>query len=201
MPGSNVVELVVKVTDAASAQIKGITAEVDRMGTQVGGMSLKAVAGFGAITASVALAEKAFSRFISETSEIEDATFRLDRLYRAFSGTIGVSREAMASFADTAFQSSRFSDQAIVGMQSTLLKFGTITGESFKRAQQAALDLGAYFGNLSEGAYVVGRALAYPEQAARVLKEAGVVLNDQQQQLIKSFEVWLFTLPKNFQKS
>ena len=184
----NVVELVVKVTDAASSQIKSIEASVDGMASGVGGLSLKTVAGFTAIGTAVGAATEAFHAFITESSEIQDATVRLDRLYRAFSDTIGVSRESMQAFSDSARQNSRFSDQAIVEMQATLLKFGTITGDSFKRAQQAAIDLGSHFGNLSEGAYIVGRALAYPEQASRVLKEAGVKLDDQQKKLIQSFE-------------
>jgi hypothetical protein len=137
--------------------------------------------------AGIAGIAKGLELIVSESAATQDATSRLDRVYNAFSSTLGVSRGQLADFANAAAESSRFSSTEITNAQQTLIRFGSITGSTLKQAQQAVVDLGAQMGDLQGAASIVSRALAAPENAARSLRQAGIVLTKSQQDLIKSF--------------
>jgi len=82
-------------------------------------------------------------------------------------------REAAVELSNT---SGRTVDE-ILGMQSVLLTFGNVTGETFYRAQQAIADMAAVMGgDLAGAARNVGRALEDPAEGMRVLARQGVIL-------------------------
>lgn len=185
MADNNTVELVVKVTDQATSPLRELTGSLNDLSRHVTGLD---IAKFGTLAGVVGAAAEAMNLVVHGSAELQDATFRLDNVFQAFSKTIGQSRNDLEEFANTAREGSRFSNIEIINAQQTLLKYGTITGETFKRAEQAALDLGAQLKDLGQASYILGRALAAPEQSARLLRQAGVVLTEQQKAQIKAFE-------------
>lgn len=80
------------------------------------------------------------------------------------------------------------SDDAVIAAEAMLLKFQDITKETFPDALQTALDLAAVLGtDAASAAEQLGRALGNPEQASRILRQAGVFLTDQEKEQIKTW--------------
>lgn len=176
----NVVELVIRVVDEATAPIRNLVNGLDRLSKTVLGISLNELTGWGGLAAGIRL-------FVKESAGAQDATVRLDRLYSAFSNTIGVTRQELKNFAEAAANTSRFSSTEITQAQATLIRFGTLTGDTLKQAEQAAVDFGSHLGDVSQAAYILSRALAAPEQSTRMLMMAGIRLTPVQQENIKKF--------------
>jgi hypothetical protein len=180
MAENNTVELIVKIIDEATAPITNLIGGLDHLSKSLLGLSLGQLGGFAGVAAGIKL-------FISESSEAQDATVRLDRLYNAFSKTIGVTRQELRNFAEQTGRTSRFSTAEITGMQATLVRFGSLTGDTLRQAEQATVGLGIQLGNLGQASMLVSRALANPEQSTRMLMMAGIKLEPVQQRLIKQF--------------
>jgi phage-related minor tail protein len=173
---NNIIELVIKATDQATAPLQKVT-------ESLGGMKT-ALLGFIGIASAGAL----FKGIISNSSEAEQSLAHFNRAFEAFGDTLGVTRKQLNDFAVSTQNSTRFSDEAVRDLQATLIRFGTITGDNFKRAQQAAVDLAAGMGiDLSSAGNILARAMAAPESAMRLLRQAGINLTAAQKDLIKSF--------------
>lgn len=81
------------------------------------------------------------------------------------------------------------SDDAVIAAEAVLLKFQSIGKETFPDALQVSADLAAILGtDMASAAEQLGRALGNPEQASRILRQAGVFLTDQEKEQIK---VWM----------
>lgn len=198
---NTVISLVVEAINNATAVLRDVKLDTDSLAksvtTSMAGAT-GATSGFSAalgslrgVLAGVGLtlgAGVAFSKFISEASEAEESAVRLDLAYKKFGETVGVTREELDDFANEVQSSTAFSDDATKQMQATLLRFTSVTGETFKRARQVVVDLAAEMGgDLSTAAFSIGRALEDPETAMRALRQAGVLLTDQQRDMIKVF--------------
>ncbi|WNT44410.1 tape measure protein [Microbacterium phage Nicky22] len=97
--------------------------------------------------------------FKMKTSEIEDFTLALSKLS-------GVSEEELQAAGNN------------------LIKFGDLSEENYKKAVSSINDLAASgkdAGNVSE---MLGKALAEPDKAATLLKRSGVLLTEEQKNLI-----------------
>lgn len=80
------------------------------------------------------------------------------------------------------------SDDAVIAAEAMLLKFQDVGEDVFPAALRVSLDLAEVLGtDAAHAAEMLGRALGNPEQASRLLRQAGVFLNDEEKELIKSF--------------
>lgn len=78
-------------------------------------------------------------------------------------------------------------DEVLRKVTATMLTFGKVTGDTFLRAQQAAVDLSALFGkDLQSSAVMVGKALQDPTKGLTALSRAGVSFSPAQAKVIKS---------------
>jgi len=82
-------------------------------------------------------------------------------------------------------------EDILINLTQRMLTFTNIAGESFKRAQQAALDMNAVLGggNLEElgnQALVLGKALDAPREGLDALSRVGVRFTEQEKKLIES---------------
>lgn len=84
-------------------------------------------------------------------------------------------------------QQSGVDDELAKSAENTLLRLGA-TGDVFRRATQDSNDLAQSFGDMQSDAELLGKALAHPEQAARLLKPAIGGLTDAQLASIKAFQ-------------
>lgn len=125
-------------------------------------------------------------KIVEHTKEAEQASARLDAILRNTGAAAGYNREQLDAMAGALAKSTQFDDDALRKAEAELLVFGNIHGETFKTALKLSADLAAFWGtDLPSAARDVGKALAEPETAFKLLKSAGVVLTDQQKDQIK----------------
>lgn len=78
-------------------------------------------------------------------------------------------------------------DQILKDVTATMLTFGDVTGRTFDRAQQAAVDLATKFGkDLSSSAVMVGKALQDPVKGLTALSRVGVSFSAAEKEQIKT---------------
>ena len=202
MANGNVIELIVQAIDNASSVINGVGKTIDDVGKKskaslnpIASASDVATQAFGKLKAAaagigVALgAGQLFNKFIAEAGAAEMASVRLGLAYQNIGAKTGLTRKELDDFGKTIQQTTMFTDEAVSGLQETLFRFSSITGNTFKRTQQVVVDLAAAMGtDLSSAAQQVGRALESPSTGLRILRQAGVVLTEAQKDLIKSLE-------------
>jgi hypothetical protein len=167
----------------ASGAIKGIQAAEGKL------VSLEQ--SFGKVQKAAAVAfgaglGLAIGLVVKNTIEAERAFTLLEARVKATGGAAGFTAEQLARMAGDLQKVSTFGDEAIMDMQRLLLSFKSIRGDTFIQAQKAIIDLGAQMGSLEQAATVLGKALADPERASRMLKSAGVDLTDAQKQGIET---------------
>ena len=130
---------------------------------------------------SVAGIVEFFSKAREAAIEFETSTKRLDAVFKNVGDSAGVSKTQIEEFADGLSKSTQFRADDLRNAASEILKFGKVHGDTFREALKVSADLAAFMGtNVSEAAREVGKALADPEHAMRLLKQAGVVLSEEQ---------------------
>lgn len=122
---------------------------------------------------------------VGAAMEAEESQARLDIVLRATGGAAGVTSEMATDLATSLSQVTRFSDDTIIAAESVLLRFQGIGEETFPQATKATLDLAATLGiDASAAAFQLGRALEAPGEGLRVLTRAGIILTDQEKEMI-----------------
>lgn len=169
-------------------QLKGVGAS----GRAAGQEASNGLGGIGSSLAKLAGAYLSFRSVVSifsavvrNTVEAERAQAQLRAALAASGGAAGLSADQLNAMAAGLQAVSRFDDDAITGAQTLLLQFDRIGGETFPRATKAVLDFAERMGvDLNAAAKAVGKALQDPEKGLRGLKDAGVDLEEGQQDLI-----------------
>ncbi len=126
-------------------------------------------------------------KLVENITEAQESILELDRLFRSFGDTVNVSKQDMIDYATAIQESTALTDDAVLKGQAALLKYTSITGEEFKRVRDIAVDLGAEMGgDVAGAADLLGRALENPLQGLRILRQLGIVLSPEQQELAKN---------------
>lgn len=144
-----------------------------------------------AVSASlVAAAAIDFARSISAAAEeANQAQLKLQAIYTATGGVVGFTTAALNKMADAMAKVTHFDDEAIREGMAEIIKFGSITGSVFRDSLKVIADYAAFSKqDFPAAAAEVAKALAGPETAAKLLKQAGVILTDQQKEQIKAFK-------------
>lgn len=181
MPGNNVVELIVKVTDAFTGPLRSIHGALDDLSRKFTGLGVDALASF-------ALIAKGFQKIFEESTQAELAAVKFGAAFDAMGAHIGIAREEMEKFAKASAETTRFSREQVQGAQTVLLRFVDVQGVVFERAQKLSLDLAEAMGtDAASAAQLLGRAMESPILSARLLRQVGVYLTEQQKDQIKVF--------------
>lgn len=172
--------------------VKTAVDELERLEKQSGkseaatrslGGAFKAFAGIAAAAGLGALA----SKIISNTIEAEQATAQLNATIESTGGAAGYTTAELQKMASALSQTTTYSDDAIIAMQSVLLTFTKIGGETVPMATAAILDMSTKLGtDLKSSAIQVGKALNDPIDGISALSRVGVSFTDSQKNLIKS---------------
>lgn len=201
MPNSNVIEIILEAIDNASSVITGVSKTVQDSSKQVSN-SLKEAASssdvveqaFGKLKGAAANlgislgAASIFREFISASGESEMAAVRLELAYKNLGIRTGQTMKSLNEFAMSVQRSTTFTDEAVAAMQERLFRFGTLTGDVFIRVQKATIDYAAAMQmDLGSAAQMLGRALEDPARGMLILRRSGLILSDNQKQLIKDF--------------
>ena len=189
----------VKAIDLTSDQIKELEATTAKATKKIKSDTKSMDDGFGGISksalkmgkdvalAGVALAGLVLAKFIKETSESENAIALLNNALAATGGAAGKSAQELIKTANSMQNVTTYSDEAVLGMETLLLKFKNIKGDNFDRTTQAVLDMSAALKkDLPAAAQIVGRALDNPIKGMAALAKAGVTLTDSQKETVKA---------------
>lgn len=179
-----------------SAQIAGFVADmgkaagsVEKFQARVGraGKSMQRVGTqlSAAITAPiVALGALSLQNFFKQ----QDAVTAIEAKLKSMGQAAGFTSQQLQEMASQLQATSRFGDEDILTkVTQQMLTFGNVTGETFKRAQQATLNLSATLGqDLQQSAIMVGKALNDPIQGLTSLRRIGIQFSDDQKTVIKA---------------
>lgn len=129
----------------------------------------------------------AFYAIQKATAESEAAIAQLESALKSTGGAVGFTSSQLQGFAQELQKTSTLGDEAIIGLQTRLLSFGNVTGDVFKRATQATIDLSARLGkDLNSAALQVGKALNDPVKGLAGLSRAGIQFSAEQKEVIKT---------------
>jgi hypothetical protein len=138
-------------------------------------------------TAGIAAVAAGLINMTNAAGESELATVRLDAVYRATNGAVGLTRESLDDLANSMMYATGADDEMLAGAEAILLTFDKIQGDIFPRTMKAAANLAAVMGGDMVGAVeMLGKALSVPETGFALLKRAGVIFTEQQETMIKT---------------
>jgi hypothetical protein len=112
---------------------------------------------------------------------------KLDVMMRTAGEGIGFSSKQLSGWIDAIMESSTATDDSLRGAATTLLRFGEVGGDQFRRVLQVATDMSVTFGDVESNAMLLARALSYPVNASRMLRLAGIQLSESQRDNIKKW--------------
>jgi hypothetical protein len=117
-----------------------------------------------------------FRGAVDQAAEAQTALAEVNRLIKSTGGAAKLTAEELKGTAEELAKISAYDDDEILSkVTATLLRFGTLSGETFKRAQADAVDLAATLKiDLASAAELAGKALLTPGENLRLLKQAGV---------------------------
>ncbi len=149
---------------------------------KVGG-AVKTLAGSFAKVSLIAGAVTVAS--IHSFNEQEQQLAKVSQALITTGGKVGISLKDLSGIASDIQSKTLFGDEQVLSATQTLLMFTNITGEQFKKTQQAAVDLSAKFGtDLPSSAKILGKALNDPAQGLAMLSRSGVQFSEKQKNII-----------------
>lgn len=172
-----------------TSELKKVRADLKSLQTDVGQIS-KSLSSFGtALKTSVAgtAVIAGFRAIVKATEESEAATAQLESAVKSASVAVRLSVSDFQAFAKQMQATTTFTDEAVAGVETILLAFKSLSGQTILNATSAVLDLSTRLGtDLTSSAKLVGRALEDPTKGMSALARAGVVFSQSQQAIIKS---------------
>ena len=170
-------EIVIAARDQASKVFRQVG---DTLNTAFKAGTVAAAAGVGLLAAGLGKA-------VQEAMEAERIQAELAAVLASTGGVAGVTADMVNELAAAWMRQTTFSDDAIVSAQTMLLTFTNISRDVFPQALEATLNLATKFGNLEQASVMVGKALHDPLTGLTALRRAGVLLSEQQEQMIRNF--------------
>lgn len=150
--------------------------------TAAAGVGLAGIAVGGAAT--LALAKQSIDAAI----ESEQVQKRLAAVLRATGGAAGFSAEQLTAYASELQAATAFSDDSIMESMAVLATFKAVSGNAFKAAIEAAMNMSEVMGTDLKGSTMqVAKALQDPIQGINALRRAGVTFSEEQREQIKNF--------------
>lgn len=140
------------------------------------------------ITAALAFAAAMVTVGVKAVQHAEEARLsivKLELIYRNSGKNIGITLKELESNIQSLAASSRFDDEDIRAGAIEFVKFGNIANDVLKSIMQTSVQYAAFTGtNVVQAASAMARAMADPEAASRLLKNAGVALTNTEQKYI-----------------
>ncbi len=128
------------------------------------------------------------TEFINLTGEQEKAEKKVEQAIKQTGMTAGFTAGELYKTASELQELSTFGDEDILNnVTAQMLTFTNVTGEQFKRAQVAALDLSTVLdGDLKSASIQLGKALNDPITNLSALSRSGIQFTKEQKKLIRS---------------
>lgn len=117
--------------------------------------------------------------------ESEEAVTRLEAVLASTGNTAGYTSEQLQQMANDLMGLTNETDEAVMGVETMMLKFKNVRGDEFRRAMYASADLAKSLKmDLGSAAQVVGRSLQEPVMAMMMLRRQGIEFNAEEQKTI-----------------
>lgn len=171
--------------DGFSPVIDKANAGVNRLESSLGGVK-SLLGGIG-----VGLAAFKGMEFLNEAAEawdkMEFSISQVQAALKSTDGAAGLSFEELKKGAEDTAHKLKYTQSEILGMQSILLTFPSVTKTAFGPASDIIADMSTRLGqDLKSSAIQVGKALQDPEHGIVALRRVGVNFNETQTELIKN---------------
>jgi len=171
--------------DGFSSTIDKANAGVNRLESSLGSVK-SLLAGMG-----VGLATFKGMEFLNEANEawdkMEFSISQVEAALKSTGGAAGLSFDELKKSAEDSAHSLKFTQSEILGMQSVLLTFPSVTKETFGEASTIIMDMSTRLGqDLKSSTVQLGKALQDPERGITALRKVGVNFNETQVELIKN---------------
>lgn len=123
---------------------------------------------------------------VRNTAEAEEASAKLENALKSSGAAATLTADQLKNYASQLQRTSTFGDEAIQGVETLLLSFKGLSGDTVLKATSAVLDLSTRMGvDLRSAAILVGKALSDPAKGLTALVRAGVTFEPAQQRTIK----------------
>lgn len=157
--------------------------------SKIGGFAKGAlVAGIGTATAGLAGFVAVASDAVGEAQRSQDSYARLAAVLKATGNAAGFSTDQLTAYAGELEAASTISDDEIMESMAVLGTFKSVSGDVFKSATKAAMDLSATgFGSMESASVMLGKALEDPAHGISALTRVGVTFSEEQKKQIKQF--------------
>lgn len=165
----------------AQREAQALAKRMEAIGTKMTSVGVVMSAGitapFAALVASAVPAAK----------ESAQALGQVEAALKSMGEAAGFNSPQLQKMAKDLQKISTFDDDEILRkVTANMLTFGNISGESFEKAQLAAVNLSARMGgDLQASALLLGKALNVPEKGLAALKRVGIQFTEQQTEQIK----------------
>lgn len=171
------------VTDEVDKSTAGMDKHGQKAGSKFSG-GMKAALAVGAAVAIAGLV-KVFNVGLEELKFGEEINAQTDLLIKntGFTGTTKEVNDLTLSLS----QLSGISEEDLQQAGNAILKFGDVSEDTYRRAVESINDMGGAGKDVTGTAEALGKALADPATAAALLKRQGVLLTDEQKNLIDTF--------------
>lgn len=171
----------------AISSIKQVKQETDELGESGERASSKFDKASKIISAAAASAGAALvAGIVKNTIDAEFELAQLEATVRSTGGAAGFTADQLVAYADSLELVSTKSSGEIQSGLSRLLTYSGITGEKFKEAAQATLDMSVALGvDMTSAAETVGKALNYPIEGLGALSKQGFIFTEEQKEQIR----------------
>ena len=160
-----------------------VTSRVSGLSRLVG-PAIAAVAGGAGLASMISVGNEAIQ--LAQRQQAAEA--RLAAILKVTGGAAGFSAQQLKQYAAELQNSTTTADESILESMAILGTFKSVSGDVFKRATVAALDLSATgFGNVSSATNQLAKALEDPIAGLGNLREVGVTFTEEQTKQIKNF--------------
>jgi hypothetical protein len=124
---------------------------------------------------------------VGDFAEAARAVADVEAALKSTGNTAGKTSEELQKFASDAQFRTLYQDEEILkSLTANLLTFKNVSGDTFDRAQSAALDMSARLGqDLQSSAIQLGKALNDPVAGLAALSRVGIQFTDAQEEMIK----------------
>ena len=180
MGGDETLNIIIKLKDEASEQIKKMTSGIGNALDSAKSASFA----FGGALAAVGVGLYSTARAAADAEKVHK---QLEAVLKSTGGAAGLLKEDIEAQATALSKLTNFEDEAILSGQNLLLTFTNIKGPVMQQATEAMLDMAAAMGTDAKGSAIqLGKALNDPINGISALTRVGVTFSDEQKQVIET---------------
>jgi hypothetical protein len=144
------------------------------------GSTIKGLLGVGALLGTV-------RAVVRETAAAAEAQALLNNALATAGADVKAVSADFQAYASQLQRTTTFGDEAVMQVETLLLSFRGLSGDTIKRATASVLDVATRMGiDAPAAAKLLGKALADPEKGMTALARAGVIFTDSQKEQIKT---------------